>query len=275
MRERIKLELHEFGLLIKSVPPVALTLFVAALFSMNLLANKSISLSVDWLALDCGIAVSWFAFLVMDVLTKHFGPKAATEITVFATLINLALCLLFFLGSLIPGSWGAALESGNFAAANAALDGTVGGTWYVLLGSTAAFVASAAINNALNYCVGKLFKNKPDGAAAYFTRSYVSTAVAQFADNLIFAFIVSYFFFGWSIAQCFMCAATGMAVELLCEAAFSWFGYRLSKKWKRDGIGNAYFEYVASQKLGKRVNSACNDVTVGCGEVELSEGKSE
>ena len=26
MRERIKLELHEFGLLIKSVPPVALTL---------------------------------------------------------------------------------------------------------------------------------------------------------------------------------------------------------------------------------------------------------
>ena len=58
---------------------------------MNILANKSINLGVSWLALDCGIIVSWVTFLIMDVIVKHFGPKAATEISILAIIINLLL----------------------------------------------------------------------------------------------------------------------------------------------------------------------------------------
>ena len=77
MLKRIKNSFAEFRLLLNSVPTAVTVFFVISVFAMNLLANKSINLPVDWLALDCGIIVSWFAFLTMDNVTQHFGPQAA------------------------------------------------------------------------------------------------------------------------------------------------------------------------------------------------------
>lgn len=250
---RLKREISEFCVLLKSVPPLVVTLFVLSVFSMNLLANKSINIPVDWLALDCGIIVSWFAFFTMDILTKHFGPKAATEITVLAIVVNLFFCLLLYLGSLIPGVWGESYVEGSEAVINGSLDRTFGGTWYVVFGSTVAFLVSAIVNNLSNYGIGKLFKKNPDGLVAYVMRAYVSTAVGQFLDNLVFALIVSHFFFGWTITQCITCALTGMLVELLCEAVFFYPGFAITRRWKRQGIGEEYL------KLRRQQNeSACD-----------------
>ena len=240
MKQKLKREWREFSALLKSVPALITVLFILSVFSMNLLANKSISLPVDWLALDCGIIVSWFAFFTLDVVTKHFGPKAATEITVLAILVNLFFCLLLFLGSLIPGVWGVA--EGRADPVNGALNATFGGTWYVVLGSTVAFLASALVNNFSNYGIGKLFKKKPDSLLAYILRAYVSTAVGQFVDNLIFALLVSHFFFGWTMLQCVTCALTGMVAELLCELIFFYPGFWLTKRWKKNAVGEEYFK---------------------------------
>ncbi len=235
-----KEEVKEFKLLLSSVPAFTVVVFVLSVVSMNLLANKSIETHTEYLALDCGIIVSWGAFLAMDILTKHFGPKAATQVSLVAVAVNLVLCLLFFAASKIPGMW----SNGS----DEALDKTFGGTWYILLGSTAAFIASAVVNNTVNYAVGKAFKKRPDGIGAYICRTYVSTAVGQFVDNFVFAIIVSKFFFGWSWVQCVTCAVTGMLVEILCEAAFAHLGYLVCKKWKERGVGREYFDYVESRK---------------------------
>lgn len=246
MKEKIKNEWKGFILLLKSVPAWVLTLFTISVFAMNLLANKSINLGLDWLALDCGIIVSWFAFLTMDMLTKRFGPKAATQLSILAIAINLFFCLIFFLGSIIPGTWGESYVEGSEGVINTALDNTFGGTWYVVFGSTVAFIASSVINNFTNFGVGKLCKKNPDGMFAYVLRSYVSTAIGQFADNLIFALIVSHFFFGWSLLQCVTCALTGMVAELLCEAVFSYPGYAISRHWQKSGVGQEYIDYMES-----------------------------
>ena len=246
--EFIKREWREFCVLLKSVPALVLALFILSVFSMNLLANKSISLPIGWLALDCGIVVSWFSFFTMDILTKHFGPKAATQLSVLAILVNLLFCLLLYLGSLIPGFWGESFVEEGGELINGALDATFGGTWYVVLGSTAAFLASAVVNNFSNFAIGKLFKKNPDGMAAYILRSYVSTAIGQFVDNLTFAFLVSFFFFGWSTLQCVTCALTGMLVELLCEGIFFYPGYAITKRWKRESLGREYFELKEKYK---------------------------
>ncbi|MDE5618342.1 MAG: VUT family protein, partial [Clostridia bacterium] len=119
---------------------------------------------------------------------------------------------------------------------------TFGGTWYVVFGSTVAFLVSAIINNFSNYGIGKLFKKNPDGPAAYILRTYVSTAVGQFVDNLTFALIVSHFFFGWTIVQCLTCAVTGMLVELLCEAVFFYPGWAITRRWKKNEVGKEYFD---------------------------------
>lgn len=241
--EKIKKEINEFKAFINAVPTLAAVFLVCAVFSMNLLANKSITLPFSWLALDCGIVVSWLVFLIMDTVTVHFGPKGATELTVFAIAVNLFFSLIFFIASCVPGVFGAAI--GGDGAVNGAINKTFGGTWYIILWSAAAFLISAAVNNFLNFGIGKLFKKSQNGFLAYFARTYISTAVGQLADNFIFALTVSRVFFGWTLTQCAVCAFTGMLAELLCELIFSRLGFAVCRKWKRDGVGREYFELRA------------------------------
>ena len=247
LKEKIKQEWKEFCTLVKSAPPVVVVLFILSVFAMNLLANKSIN-TPWWLGLDCGIIISWFAFFTMDILTKHFGPKASTSITLLAIAVNLLFCLMMYLASLIPGVWGESYVPGSEDVINKALNSTFGGTWYVVLGSTIAFLVSAVVNNFSNFGIGKLFKNHPDGLGAYFSRTYISTALGQFLDNLTFALIVSHFFFGWSLLKCVTCALTGMVAELLCELIFLYPGFAITRKWKREGVGEEYFRLKGEVK---------------------------
>ena len=241
----LKEEYKETKRLLARIPAVLMTFFVLSLVMMNLLANKSINTGTSWLALDGGILVSWLTFLTMDITVKVYGPKDATRLSLAATVINLVVCLMFALAANISGLWSTSfVEEGE--AINEALDATFGGTWYVLLGSTVAFIASAFVNSGLNWSIGKLFKKRPDGFMAYAARSYGSTMVAQFADNIIFALLVSLNFFGWSFLQCFTCALTGAVVELVCEIVFSPIGYLVAKRCQ-DTYGKLYKEEPDTQ----------------------------
>lgn len=66
--------------------------------------------------------------------------------------------LCIFIASIIPGMWGESFVEGSEDIINGALDHTFGGTWYVLLGSTTAFLVSAIVNNFLNFALGKFVK---------------------------------------------------------------------------------------------------------------------
>ena len=240
MKERIKKSWIEFKLLLRSIPATVVTLFVVSVICMNLLANKTL-IQLDWIALDGGILISWLSFMCMDIITKHFGPKAANRISILAAGINLLTCLIFFVASIIPST----------ADDYTAINGIFGGTWFILLGSTIAFLASAVINNTMNWMIGKSFRKNPDGKLAYATRTYVSTFIGQFMDNLIFAVIVFMFFapifwdgFCWTFIQCVMCSLTGALAELVMEIVFSPIGYKITKKWQAESVGKEYFEFV-------------------------------
>ena len=234
----------ETKILLKAIPATVVTLFTVSVVCMNLLANKTL-LQLDWIALDGGILISWLSFMCMDIITKHFGPKASTIISIHAALINLLTCLIFFVASIIPSN----------ANDYSAFDGIFGGTWFVLLGSTIAFLASALINNLLNHAVGKCFRRSPDGKLAYAMRSYVSTFIGQFLDNFIFSVIVFVFFapifwngFCWTVLQCATCALTGAVAELIMEIIFSPIGYRITKKWREEKVGQEYLDLLEKEK---------------------------
>ena len=240
----IKRTVQETKILLRSIPATVVTLFAVSIICMNLLANKTL-LQLDWIALDGGILISWLSFMCMDIITKHFGPKASTIISIHAAAINLLTCLIFFVASVIASN----------AADYTAFDSIFGGTWFVLLGSTVAFLASAAINNVLNHTIGKAFRKNPDGKLAYAMRTYVSTFIGQFLDNFIFSVIVFVFFapifwdgFCWTVLQCATCALTGAVAELIMEIVFSPIGYRITKKWRAENVGKAYFDYVEGNK---------------------------
>ncbi len=238
--KRINMEINEFKLLLRSIPATVVTLFVVSIICMNLLANKTL-LQLEWIALDGGMLISWLSFMCMDIITKHFGPKASNRISVLAAGINLLTCLIFFVASIIPST----------ADDYTAFDNIFGGTWFILLGSTLAFLSSAIINNTLNWMIGKWFRKNPDGKIAYAARTYISTFIGQFCDNLIFSVIVFMFFapifwdgFCWTFIQCLMCALTGAVAELVMEVVFSPFGYNITMKWKKESVGKEYLDHI-------------------------------
>ena len=239
-KDRIQKGYKETVLLLRSIPSVAVALFVISVICMNLLANKTLYQN-GYLAIDGGILISWLSFMCMDVVTKHFGPKASTRLSVFAMMVNLLVCLIFFIVSIIPSN----------ADDYTAFDKIFGGTWFILLSSTIAFMCSAIINNFSNFFIGLLFKKNPDGKLAFITRSYISTFIGQFFDNLIFAMLTFMVFapifwdgFHWTFVQCVTCSLIGAALELVMEIVFSPFGYMVCKNWRKNNIGKEYLDYV-------------------------------
>ncbi len=234
----IKRELKDYKALLRSIPSLNITLFVVSVIAMNLLANKEL-FSTPWLALDCGFTLSWISFLCMDMICKHFGPKPAVKISILALAINLLVCGLFKLMSLTPGMWGE-FYSTEMVEVNDALNATFGGSWYVVLGSSTAMLVSALVNAIINALIGKKLTN--DSFKTFAARSYISTFIAQFVDNLIFATMVSYVFFGWSLTQVLTCSLTGALAELLFEVVLSPVGYKVVKGWKKDRVGSDYLQ---------------------------------
>ena len=238
----IKRELDDYRILLRNVPSLVITLFVVSVIMMNLLANKEL-LSVKYFALDCGFALSWVSFLCMDMICKRFGAKAAAKISILAMAINLLVTLIFKLMSLTPGMWGEYYTTG-LTEVNDGLNATFGGSWYVVFGSSTAMFLAAITNSFINYTVAKHLKNV--SFSDFAKRSFISTGVAQFVDNLAFATIVSYHFFGWTLTQVLVCSITGAIAELMCEVIFSPLGYKVSRQWEVEGVGKQYLIYAAA-----------------------------
>ena len=239
----MKKALSELNELIVVVHPLILTFSVLSTVGMNLLANKSIDTGIPWLALDCGILLSWLAFLSMDIATHCYGPRAATGVSLVALALNLMMVAVFFVASQVPGVWGESFVEGSEGVINTALDHTFGGTWFIILGSSIAYAVSAVLNNFLNWGIGERMGH--DASFGTFAlRSYVSTFVAQFTDNITFAHIVSRTFFGWTLGQCITWAIAGAVLELLFEVFFSPIGYRISRRILSSRPNSAAVEVV-------------------------------
>lgn len=240
MINKMKHEWLEIKILFHCIPATVVSLFVVSVVCMNLLANKTL-VQLPWIALDGGILISWLSFMCMDIITKHFGPKASNQVAILASAINLLTCGIFYIASIIPSN------AGDYTA----LDNVLGGTWFILLGSTMAFLASAVIHNFLNWGVGKMFRKHPHGKMAYATRTYISTFIGQFMDNFIFSVIVFIGFapvywngFHWTWPQCTVCALTGAVAELMMEMLFAPIGYRIVRGWRKNNVGQEYFTYI-------------------------------
>ena len=235
----IKRELEDYRILLRNIPGLVLSLFIVSVIMMNLMANKEL-ISMKYLALDCGFTLSWISFLCMDMICKRFGGKAAAKVSILAMAINLAVCGVFKLLSLAPGMWGEYYTTGE-QAVNDALNATIGGSWYVVLGSSTAMVCAAITNSIINSGISQRLTF--GGYKAFAVRSFTSTGIAQFVDNFVFATIVSVHFFGWSWIQVLFCSITGAFMELLCEVVFSPMGYRVSQNWEKEQVGQQYIRY--------------------------------
>lgn len=238
----MKKYIESYKILLRNIPSTITAIYCVAIVAMNLMANKIIFNS-HYVAADGGLLLSWIPFLCMDIVVKRYGPSAANKLNIFALLVNLGMAAIFAVIAAIQIDVGAEYAQGDIYAA---FNSVFSCTWFVLLGSSVAFIAAGLINNFLNWTIGKMFKKNPDGKLAYVTRSYISTFIGQFADNFLFATIVFMIFapiyWGYSLTviQCIGSATIGAVLELLMEVIFSPIGYAVTKKWKREKVGAEY-----------------------------------
>lgn len=244
MKNRIHKEITEYKLLLRNVPFLTMAIFIVSTIALNLFTGKEL-MNLPYLALDCGILLSWISFMCMDMLTKQFGAKAAVKLTIISMLFNLTWCAISAIICNIGLNW-SAYYTYMEDTANAAVNDTLGGTWYILMASTIALIVAAIVNAVINQAVGKMFKK--DNFAAYAARSWISTFIAQFLDNLVFASIAFFVFFGWTFKQVLIYAFLLAVVEVVMEAVFSPIGYKVCKIWQKKGIGKEYLEYMKSTR---------------------------
>ena len=176
--------------------------------------------------------------MVSYMVAKHFGAKASIKISFLAIAVNLLVCLILFGISLLPGNW-SEYYTFNDNRINVALNNTFGGTWFVVAGSMVAFGCSAIVNSVLNTFIGNHLN---DTYKSYVMRTYISTLIGQFVDNMVFALLISHTFFEWTLIQCCVCSLTGCLLELVGEVIFTPFSYKICNQWKLDNVGKDYIE---------------------------------
>lgn len=236
---KVKAIIDDYKLLLRSIPGIITMFFCISIVLMNVLANKVI-LNLPFVAGDGGLVLSWIVFLCMDTVTKRYGAKAANKLNVIGLIVSLFFVGIFSLVSSVQ------IEVGCEHVDYSAFNSVFGTTWFVVLGSSVAFITSGVVNNIINEAIGKLFIKNPDGKLAFYSRSYVSTFIGQCVDNFLFALIVFVIFapiywgFSLTIAQCIGSAILGGLTELLMEVIFSPIGYKISQSWKKDNVGIEY-----------------------------------
>ena len=238
---------EEYKILLRSVPSLVIALFILSVVLMNLVAGKELYRS-DYFCLNTGLALSWIPFLCMDCICKRFGAKASARISLIAVVINMLCAVIFWLLMLTPGRWAAfysASDAGVGEMISAGIDSTFSGAWYIVMGSSLAMLASSVVNAVLNQAIG--VRTDRGNYRGFAARSLISTCVSQFVDNFVFSAIVSHVFFGWNWTQVLICSFTSMLIELVLETVFSPLGYKVSKNWEEEKVGQHYVDKIAPQ----------------------------
>lgn len=250
-------DFHDWKMLLRSIPGVVTMLFIMATITMNLAANKIVWSGIyindiPFVSITGGVFLSWAVFLVMDIVTKTYGTKAAIKLTVLGALVNAIAVIFLALIALFPAKYPFEGASNIFDTlfgfeANAAPQ-----PWQILISSTIAYIISGIINAIVNGLFGKIFKKNPDGKLAFYCRSYVSTIFGQFVDNFIFgALAFAVFAKFYTFPTLIGIALVGALIELFFEIFFSPIGYRICKKWQSEGVGKDYFDYCKEMELRK------------------------
>lgn len=243
-------DVKDWKMLLRSVPGLVTTIFVVSVVVMNLMASKTVVMTdPSWLGITGGLLLSWIPFLVMDIINKTYGAKAATKLNLLALAMNL-ICVGFF--QLIS-----MIQIGGDPSTYEAFNATFKQTWQILVASSIAFVVSGIVNNIVNVSIGNLFKKNPDSKTAYITRTYISTAVGQFVDNFIFTGLAFLVFFklsigtslGWNMLTVLGTAVFGALLELAMEVVFSPIGYKICQKWRKESVGEDYLTYCKQMEL--------------------------
>lgn len=202
-------------------PFVVLTaLFVAALVSCNLVANKFVSIDLGFkvFTVSAGILPYPITFLVTDVLSEIYGRRRANQVVLAGFAASLFVLLVLALGGSFAAIEGSPVDDATF-------DRVFQNAWRVIAASMVAYLVAQFVDVWLYHFWKRLTRGRH-----LWLRNNASTVCSQLLDTTLVvgvlffgvldgATIGSYILDGWLFKT--LCALLDTP---LMYAAVAWFG---------------------------------------------------
>ncbi len=158
-------------------------LFVAALITCNLIANKFITINLGFkvFTISAGVLPYPVTFLITDMLSEIYGRKKTNLVVFVGFLASLFVLLILYVGHLFP-----AIESSPVL--NEVYDQVFANSWRIILASMTAYLVAQL----LDIRIFHFWKNLTKGEHLWL-RNNGSTIVSQLLDTTL---VVSVLFVG-------------------------------------------------------------------------------
>jgi uncharacterized integral membrane protein (TIGR00697 family) len=173
-------------------------LFVTALITCNLIANKFVTVNLGFktFVLSAGVLPYPITFLLTDILSEIFGRKKTNLVVLAGFAASLFVILILYLGSVFPAT-DTSLVSDEY------YDVVFQNSWRVILASMVAYLSAQLIDIRLYH----FWKRLTNGRKLWL-RNNASTVLSQLVDTTLvvlvlfigqlpFGTISSYILDGW------------------------------------------------------------------------------
>lgn len=199
-------------------------LFIAALITCNLIANKFISVDLGFkvFTISAGVLPYPLTFLITDILSELYGQKRTTQVVLSGLVASIFVLFVLWLGAQFPAinSSPVSDETYNNVFQNA---------WRVIAASMFAYLAAQLIDVRLFH-----FWKKITGGKMLWVRNNFSTLASQLVDTTLVVFVLfvgtlpfgtmaDYIWDGW------LFKATAAAFDTVLIYAFMWWARRYFK----------------------------------------------
>ena len=157
-------------------------LFIAALVSCNLIANKFITVNLGFktFTLSAGVLPYPITFLITDLLSEIYGRKRTNRVVIAGFLASLFVLFILWLGSVFP-----AID--NSPVSDATYQTTFGNARRIIFASMLAYLTAQLVDVRLFHFWKRLTKGK-----MLWVRNNFSTVLSQLVDTTLVVGVIFY-----------------------------------------------------------------------------------
>ncbi|MCA1764430.1 MAG: queuosine precursor transporter [Cryomorphaceae bacterium] len=155
-------------------------LFVTALITCNLIANKFVTVDLGFtqFVLSAGVLPYPITFLITDILSEIYGKKKTNQVVYVGFAASVFVLGILYLGSLFPAIDASPVNESQY---NAVFQNS----WRVILASMVAYLTAQLIDVRLFH-----FWKKLTGGKKLWLRNNASTIVSQLVDTTLVVLVL-------------------------------------------------------------------------------------
>lgn len=181
-------------------------LFIAALITCNLIANKFISIDLGFktFVISAGVLPYPITFLITDVLSELYGQKRTTHVVFAGLIASLFVLLILWLGAVFPAIEGSPVNDEMF-------NTVFQNAWRVIAASMLAYLFAQLIDVRLFHFWKRVTKGKH-----LWVRNNFSTILSQAVDTTLVVVVLFIGVESWETMGGYI--RDGWLFKVLCAA---------------------------------------------------------